>query len=355
VDGHGSNQKKAREVNSLYHCRKEKKMTKQILIGITVAVFIAGGCRKQSGGYSGPVERVTLGAEASLLSSSVWIADYKGYFKDEGLDVTLKKFDSGKQSFQAMLKGEVDLSTVAPTPLMFSSFERDDFCIFATFAHAEEDIKVIACKDKGISTSQDLIGKKIGTPAGTTGQFFVETYLIQNEIPASQVEIVDIAPSGLPGALANGEIDAIVIWEPHANNARQLLQNKAIRLPSSDVYQVNFNFMAMKEFAQDNPVILERFLRAIKRATIYINNNKQESQTIVARMLELDEELTAILHNVFTFEMSLNQSLIITIEDEARWAIRSKLTDKTEVPNYIDYIYIDAMEKVSPEAITIIR
>ncbi len=334
-------------------------MSKRILIGIVVVAIIIGGYfwldRKTPEKYVGIVEKVTLGAEASLLSSSVWIADHKGYFKDEGLDVTLKKFDSGKLSFKAMMQGEVDISTVAPTPIMFSSFERDDFCIFATFAYAEEDIKVIACRDKGISTAQDLVGKKIGTPAGTTGQFFVEVFLSQNEIPASQVEVVDVAPSDLPAALADREVDAIVIWEPHAYNASQLLGDRVIRLPSSDVYRVNFSFMAMKNFAKDNPLVLERFLRAIERATIFINNNRQEAQAIVAQMLELDEKLTAILKDIFVFEISLNQSLLMTIEDEARWAIRNKLTDKTEVPNYIDYIYMNALEKVSPDAVSIIK
>ena len=41
--------------------------------------------------------------------------------------------------------------------------------------------------------------------------------------------------------------------------------------------------------------------------------------------------------------------------DEARWAIREELADKEEVPDYLDFIYIDALEEVKPEAVTIIR
>ena len=57
----------------------------------------------------------------------------------------------------------------------------------------------------------------------------------------------------------------------------------------------------------------------------------------------------------FIFEISLDQSLIVTIEAEARWAIKNNLTDAREVPNYLDYIHMDALEKVKPEAIGIIH
>jgi NitT/TauT family transport system substrate-binding protein len=46
---------------------------------------------------------------------------------------------------------------------------------------------------------------------------------------------------------------------------------------------------------------------------------------------------------------------LIAFEDQARWRIDNNLTDATRVPNYLDYIYLDALEKVKPEAIGIIR
>ena len=96
-----------------------------------------------------PIEKVSLGVEASLLPAAVWVADNKGYFQDEGLDLTIKEFNSGRLSFLAMLKGEgVDISTVAPTPIMFSSFNRQDFSILATFVYSYDDVKVIARRDK---------------------------------------------------------------------------------------------------------------------------------------------------------------------------------------------------------------
>ena len=167
------------------------------------------------------LEKLSLGVESSLLTAAVWVAEHNGYFQEEGLDLTIKPFDSGRASFKAMLADEgVDISTVAPTPIMFDSFNRMDFSVVATFVHSMDDLKVIACsmecREGGINSVADLLGKRIGTPFGTTGQYFVDSFLTFHEINVSDVELVDIPPSELATALNNKQVDAIVIWEPHA-------------------------------------------------------------------------------------------------------------------------------------------
>jgi len=330
-----------------------------LLVFIIIAAFIGGYyyfvVPAKTSKIPSELAKATLGVEASLLPAAVWVAENKGYFEEEGLALTIKPFDSGRASFLAMLNGEVDISTVAPTPIMFKSFARDDFSIFSTFVYSYEDVKVIARKDKGITEAADLVGKRVGTPAGTTGQFFVEAFMIRNGLLPGGVEVVDISPSGLPEALKNDQVDAIVIWEPHAYNAQKLLGDMAVQLPSSDVYKETFNFMVMKKFAQAHPEALVRFMKAIDQATDFIKNHKKEAQAIVAARLNLDKVVMTSLWDDFIFDISLDQSLIITLEDEARWAIKNKLTDKTQVPNYLNYIYFDALEKVKPGAIGIIR
>jgi NitT/TauT family transport system substrate-binding protein len=326
------------------------------IISVVVILVIAGFYLSTLGNedkYSGEVEKISLGVETSLLTAAVWIAEDKGFFEEYGLNVEIEEFESGKASFNDMLNNGVDISTVAPTPIMFSSFDRTDFSIFATFVSSTEDVKVIARKDSGINQAGDLIGKKIGTPAGTTGQFFLSTFLLFRGIPYSEIEEVDISPTNLPSALNNGEVDAIVIWEPHAYNAKKLLGDNSIQLPSSEIYDETFNFMVMNNYANNNPEVLARFLKAVDKATNFIENNKEESQQIVADRLELDSEVMEVLWDDFDFGIQLEQSLILTLEDEAEWAIENKLTDAEEIPNYLDYIYTGALEEVNPKKVTI--
>ncbi len=307
--------------------------------------------------FVGQVEKVTLGVESSLLPAPVWIAENKDYFEEEGLDVEIKEFNSGKASLIAMLSGNegITICAAAPTPIMFNSFGREDFYIFSTFAYAYEDIKVIVNKDSGIADVNDLIGKKIGTLMGSTGEFFTETFLIYNLISPDDVEMVNIAPSDLPEALSSGEIDVQVIWEPHGTTAKDLLGDRYLRLPSADVYKTTFNFLTMKNFSTEHPEVLRRFIKAIDKAIVFIENNKEEAQEITANRLNLQKEDVTRHWDEFTFELSLEQSFLINIETEARWAIKNNLTNVTEIPNYLEYIYFETLESVKPEVITIIH
>ena len=52
--------------------------------------------------------------------------------------------------------------------------------------------------------------------------------------------------------------------------------------------------------------------------------------------------------------MSLDQSLILALEDESRWAIKRGLVREMNIPNYLDFIYLDGLTSVKPEAVRIL-
>ncbi|NVD75057.1 nitrate ABC transporter substrate-binding protein, partial [Duganella sp. BJB1802] len=54
------------------------------------------------------------------------------------------------------------------------------------------------------------------------------------------------------------------------------------------------------------------------------------------------------------FGLELDQSLLLVLEDQSRWAIKAGLTGARAVPNFLDYIYLDGLKAVSPSEVTII-
>lgn len=338
-------------------------MNKKLLIGIilvVVAVVFGIGfywlTQKPPEKYTGPVEKIIVGTDIGIINLAIFVAENKNYFQEEGLDVEIKEYQSGKLALLAMLKGEdVTVSSVATTPIMFNTFDRQDFQIIAIHTNSYNNIQLVARKDKGISSASDLKGKKIGTPKGSSPHFFLSTFLIYNGISLSEIEIVDIAPTNLLDALANNRVDAISIFEPYPCLAMQLLSNKTILLPNQKIYQEMMTFVAMKDFIKNHPQTLQKFLRAINKANKFIKENKEEAQLMVAQKLKLDEAIVRVLFPEYTYELFLSQGLLINLEDQAKWAIKNNLTDVKEIPNYLDYIYIDALEEVKPEAVTIIR
>lgn len=300
-------------------------------------------------------EKVTVGISKSFLSIPVYIAQKQGFFSDEGLDVTVKEYSSGKKATQALFAGEAGISTAADMPVVFGSFKRQDFCVIATFTYSFPFVAIIARKDSGIKTGADLKGKKVGANIGTSSHFFLGVFLIHNRLSSSDVEMINIKTVALPDALKNKEVDAISVWQPYTQKAMQLLGDNAIELPSSEIYRTTFNFAVMKMFAEEHPEILQKFLRAIEKAATFIKKDREKAQEIIAGSFNLDKKIVSAAWDGFTFRISLDQALLVSWDNIARWAIKNRLVNKQKLPNYLNYICTDALEAVKPDSITIIR
>jgi len=326
----------------------------EIVLLLSLIVFSAS-CQKPEKSI-GPKEKITIGVGSGGLSFPFIIAREKGFFKEEGLDATIRVYPSLIKANEAMFAGEVDISCLGDTQMVLDSFMRDDFAVFAMFAYSYDNLKVIGRKDRGVGKPADLKGKKIGTTfAGIGNQFFVHVYLTEHEIDPSVVKMVDFAPKDLPGVLEKGKVDAIAIWEPYASMAMKALPGKAVKLPRSDLYKQTFNLATMKSYAKGHPELLKKVLKAVDRAITFIKQNRNESIAVMTKSLKQGEDLLVSVQDDLVFELSLEHSLLTILEDEARWAIANKFTNKTKVPNYLGYFYLDAMKAVKPEAVTIIK
>jgi len=324
---------------------------------LVIMVLLVGGLSLVSctSDETGSIERVKVGASKSFLSIPVYLALKQGFFSDEGLDVTLREYSSGKKANQALFAGEVGISTVADMPVVFESFKREDFCIIATFTYSFPFVKIIARRDRGIKKGEDLKGKKVGVNRGTSSHFFLAVFLIHNRLSISDVEMVNIKTVDLPAALKNNEVDAISVWQPYTQKSMQLLGDNAIELLSAEFYRTTFNFAAMKIFVKENPEIARKFLKAIDKAAAFIREDREKAQQIIAGIFNLDKTLVNAAWDDFVFGISLDQSLLVAWDDIARWAIKNRLVNKKKFPNYLDYICLDALESVKPKSITLIR
>ncbi len=96
-------------------------------------------------------------------------------------------------------------------------------------------------------------------------------------------------------------------------------------------------------------------MKALTQAEEFVKHNNLEAKEIIARRVNLDLPYIESVWSDFHFVVDLSQSMIIAMEDQARWKIENNLTDKTKIPNYLDDIYFDGLEEVKPEAISIIH
>ncbi len=322
------------------------------IAAISVIGISVGGCQEQPEKYTGPVEKITLAVYAGETGALVYVAEDQGYFEENGLEVTIKDYGSGKAAADALIAGEADISTSAGFVFVSNSFDYIDLRILGTVATAEVK-ELVARKDKGITTTDDLIGKKIGVTKKSGGEFALGRFLIFNGLSLQDVELVDLKPSEMVGTISNGDIDAAFSWDPNVYNIKKELGDNAISWSGGQDFY--FVLITKEDWIENNPAAAERFMKSVLEAEDYIKDNSEESKEFVKDRFDYESDYMDYSWPKQEFAVILEQAMLIAFEDQARWRIDNNLTDATRVPNYLDYIYLDALEKVKPEAIGIIR
>ncbi|MEI6987473.1 MAG: ABC transporter substrate-binding protein [Rhodospirillaceae bacterium] len=320
------------------------------LAGITVSWMMRGAATS-----SPDIEPLTLGVAENTGDIPTLIALEKGFCRDEGLDVTIKSWPAGKLAFESMLRGELDVATVADTPIVLQSFKRKDFVIIATFSH-NTPYRLIANRRDGIRVAADLRGHTIGVMAGTTSQFFLHSVLADLGIPISEITEVNIPSEQSADALVNDRIDAVAAFDPYGYHAELALGDRALVIPyEKGRHEETFNFVTRRDFPKNRPTATQKLLRATQRAIEWARSHPAEAIALVARRLKIDEKVQAKLWDNYHFGLSLDQVLIVSLENQARWAIFNHLGGGEEMPNYLEYIDTSTLEAVLPATVTIIR
>jgi NitT/TauT family transport system substrate-binding protein len=324
-----------------------------IAIIVVIGILVSGCIQETEEKYRGPVEKITV-ANTEEYSTLIWIAQEQGYFTGNGLDIIMKDYQSGKAAADALLAGEADISISAEFVLVSNSFDNPDLRALGT-VDTVENMELIVKKDSGILQSSDLKGKRIGATKKSVGEFFLGTFLVFNGLSLNDIEIVDLKPKDMTDALLNGDVDAVLTWPPNTFDIKNRLKDKVISWSGQSGQKYNMILIAKEKFIEDNPKAIERFLKSIIRAEEYVKNNNKEAKDFIAKKYNYESLYIDDAWPKHNFVVELPQALLIMMEDQARWRIENKLTDATEVPNYLDYIYFDALEEVKPEGVTIIR
>jgi len=327
----------------------------KISLFITTALFLEA-CSNDGSDSTTATVNITLAAEMSLSPTTVWVAENQGFFKKHHVNLTIKEFDSGRNSLETMLRDDsINIATVAQTPVVFNSFNNEPYVIVATMAYSLDNIKVLARKDRGINTSQDLRGKKIGATKRSTGHYFLEGFLSHYGFSLSDIDLQDINTAELPQKLQSGAVDAITTWEPYIHNTEKIMGKENLSLLISPTnFRRDFYFTVKREYANSQSADIQQFLAALVDAEKFIKAKPEKSQQIVAARLNTDIDIIKRIWNTFIFEITLEQSILVNLEDEALWAMRLS-KEPRQLPNYLDFININPLLKVKPHSVNVIH
>ncbi|MNM68458.1 putative aliphatic sulfonates-binding protein precursor [compost metagenome] len=304
----------------------------------------------------GPVEVLRLAVNAEYVGSCPVLAAHgQGHFAREGIDARLQPYSSGKASMEAVLQGKADLGTVSDIPVVLASLKKQSVVIIASIFEAERDHGIVGRLDRGVSTPASLKGKRIGVTLGTSGQFTLDAFLNRQKLLPAEVTLRNYAPEQLAGALARGEVDAAAGWEPFLTGMTHAIAGKAAIFYGEDVYAGLFNVAGTGDYVRSHPATVRKVLRALIAGARFCQDEPDAARALFAKASASETARLQAAWHGYRFGVVLDQGLLLALEDEARWAIRNRLAERGDMPNFLDTVYLDGLETVAPSAVTVIH
>lgn len=332
-------------------------MKKALALSLTVvttlvSAFVALSCSPEP--VPVETEKLTLAAVPTELNALVYVAEDQGFFTRNGLELTLKDYDSGATAAAGMLNGEAEIALAAEFPIVRQVLSKKDIINFGTVAKYENTY-VIWRADSGIQTIQDLKGKRVGVTLTTISEFYLGRALQLRGVDMKQVTLVDTKAADAEKAIVNREVDAVVTWEPWVNQINERLGAEVITRTTQGAQYAYWNLVTTGGWADGHAETMERLLKALAQAEGYVASHQDEAKAIVRKRMSFGEAYMETIWPRYQFSLSLNQSLITAMEDEARWMIGNGMTTEKYVPDFLDYVREGHLKALKPAAVNIIR
>jgi NitT/TauT family transport system substrate-binding protein len=333
-----------------------KIMLMLLLLIVVVAASISIGLRLRPGSVPPSAsESIIIATNTDYLGACpVMAAHSQGYFSSHQLNVQLQPYSSGKQALDAVLSKKADMATVADIPIMFAALKGVPVQVFGTIFRTGQDHGVVARRDHGITQASDLKGKRIGVPLTTSAHFALEVFLNRLRLDTHDVQLVNYPPDGLLPALINGEVDAVSGWDPFLGLIQQQLGGIAERFSGQNVYESIYNMVAPTPYLHQHPQTVVRLLQALDEGERFCREHPAAAAAFLSRLTHEGRAALLAGWSSHHFGLELDQSLLLVLEDQSRWAIKGGLSTARTVPNFLDYIYLDGMKAVRPSEVTVI-
>lgn len=335
----------------------KRTATAIVVVAISVmTLFCAWYVRGSRKSYSGTPASILFGGLVSDANMTIFAAEDQHFFEANGIKLTFKTYDNGLASTNDLLENKLDIAGAAEFAIVAKALGNANIRII-TSIDKSYNIYLVALTSRGIKNVADLKGKRIAVNLpGTIFDFYLDRFLILNGMSIRDVTLVSLpSPGQAVDALAAGTVDAAVIHDPYASRVREQYANGTVSWPVQSGQAVYGVFICRNEWISRHPDLVERFLKSLEQAEEYIAQHPPEAKEILKRRYQHDDAYMSRIWKDHQFSLSLNQALITAMEDEARWMIRNKLTTAMKVPDFSEYIYVDALNAVKPEAVSIIH
>ncbi len=303
---------------------------------------------------AGKPASITVGIKDAEANALIYIALQRGYFVQDNLNVTLKPYATKLQAFNGMLTGETDLAVITEYPVVGAVFKGERISIVGSTSRFHDQY-LVGNRSGGMLAEQDLAGKRIGVPRGTIGEFYLGRFLNLHGLGLSEVTLANVPFATSAGALLNGSVDAAMTYDGAPGSYELIFGDNWTAWPAQSGQESYDVLVCQDPWLAVHHAELSRLLGSLVRAARYLAENPAGGKGIVKNLLNRTDEQLDTIWPRFQFSVTIQESLVLAMEDEARWMIQNNLTASRAMPDFLDNIYDRALKEASANSVSIIR
>ena len=196
--------------------------------------------------------------------SPIYLAMKKGYYKEEGIDLTVLRGSGSADSAKKIDLGQADIG-ISDAPTVLTAISKGANLKMVAVVYDKAGNNVFFKKSANIKSPKDLVGKKIAVPPADSHRVLWPAFAAMHGIKDDAVTLVNVKPEGKQAIVAAGEVDgSFDLYTSYAIWEKVLGKGEVGHLLWADyglpIY--GHTYFVNNETIRKNPKLIEKFLRA---------------------------------------------------------------------------------------------
>jgi len=234
--------------------------------------------------------KLRIGWVSAMANTPILVAEKKGFFRQQGVDVDIRRFNSGPLLNRALQAGDLDMAYIGMPPVYHSYEKGVKLRIVAKVNHGQAAI--IVRNDSNIRQLSDLKGKRVAGVRKGSGMDVLLRGFVLDEIagldPGKDLTIVHMPAKIMQASVDKDVVDAAFTWEPFVSQAILTGQSRVLFDMNQAVNKYPWYVVAATEGTIHlNFELMSKALKAHKQAVEFMNESPDEANLIVAEAFNL--------------------------------------------------------------------
>jgi NitT/TauT family transport system substrate-binding protein len=257
-----------------------------------------------------------FGVTTWIGNSALYIAQEKKFFREAGLDLTVRTYGTVAEGFPAFSAGQ--LQGVLPvTSEAVSLAAKGVDCRIVMVADTSAGADVILARNS-ITDIADFKGKRVAVQKGGVGHFFLLQVLAEAGLSEKDVTIVDVIPDAAASAYQAGDIEIAYSYSPLVEKVNAVQKDGRIIYDSSKMpTAIADSYAFSTQFIQTHPQAVQAFVNSVFKGLDLLRTNPDEALPIVAERLKVKpEELATQLKGLRLPDLQTNIDMLSNPQSE---------------------------------------